>query len=530
MGQAKRRGTYEDRVKQAQAALQGNSTPECYERIEEAKNLTSTNGLIFGPTGVGKGEIISHMVDITVNTGTGKQIKISVVVSHRIILSMQLSTRIVSQSLKSGKVDYNRVAVHSGDANDFSLLDGDMEREIVNSHSDTQILNSNDLIDHINKSIKAGENISISTTYHSLDTVSVALETLGIESDITQGDEIHHLKNDKWHDKMERILKISKQNRGYTATPGKLRPRLEKLFGPTIWEKSPKEAQDIGLITEPRWFIEEVNGNHENFLDQGVVSAFDNNENELQVTQKMLVHCGHTWEVATCIDPKNRIWTDLKNRYDDLMIAAIGSHKDIRHYIDGVKSEDRQEWLDRIKAHTGRLIVFHIDIVNSGIDVPGFTTSLWTRPPASETRQTQGNGRSRRIDTRDREKLEQGAISGLDRANGWIKPYNLEGVLFFDDVLEDDIDQFTDTVVASRQEGFDPEDINFSNSSSRTGGGEEQDIDTPTQAKIKAKIRHKMEIVRKAKQKQRQLENDNTWLTVNKTFEDKLKNIEVDYV
>ena len=37
-------------------------------------------------------------------------------------------------------------------------------------------------------------------------------------------------------------------------------------------------------------------------------------------------------------------------------------------------------------------------------------------------------------------------------------------------------------------------------------------------------------MVRKAKQKQRQLENDNTWLTVNKTFEDKLKNIEVDYV
>ena len=526
MGQAKRRGTYEDRVKQTLE----NCISKCYKRIEEAKELSDPHGCIFGPTGVGKGEVISHMVDITINKDVKKQINIAVTVSHRILLSMQLSHRTVKKSLLSGKVHYNRVAVHSGDANDFSLLDGDIEREIVNSHSDTQILNSTDLIDHISRSIIAGENIAISTTYHSLDTVSIAMETLGLESNLTQGDEIHHLKNDKWYNKMERLLKISRRSRGYTATPGKCRQRLEKLFGKTIWEMSAKEAQDIGLITKPIWFTTEVDGNHENYLDQAVVESFIKREKDLNVTQKMLVHCGHSWEISTCIDPKNRIWTELKTCYEGLMIAAIASHSEIQHYIDGVKYTNRQEWLDTINAHKGRLIVFHIDIVNSGIDVPGFTTSLWTRPPVSEIRQTQGNGRSRRIDSLDREKLEQGIISGLDRETGWIKPYNYEGVLFFNDILEDDINKFTDTVIASREEGFDPEDINFSNSSSRTGTSEEQDIDTPTQAKIKAQIKHKMEELKKTQQKQKQSENTNSWLTSNETFEDKLKNIEVNYV
>ena len=139
------------------------------------------------------------------------------------------------------------------------------------------------------------------------------------------------------------------------------------------------------------------------------------------------------------------------------MIAEISSERGPR--IDGIQFEqkDRQQWIDTLKSHKGRMIVLHIDICNSGIDVPGFNFPLWTYWSDSETYVIQGNGRGARLDSDDRAMLEQQLISTEDRST-WKKPYNTVGILFFADSIEADQDSFIDFIIQSREQGFDPKE------------------------------------------------------------------------
>jgi hypothetical protein len=113
------------------------------------------------------------------------------------------------------------------------------------------------------------------------------------------------------------------------------------------------------------------------------------------------------------------------------------------------------------------MIVLHIDICNSGIDVPGFNFPLWTYWSDSETYVIQGNGRGARLDLEDRKMLEQGLITTEDLST-WQKPYNTVGILFFEDSIESDKDQFIDFIIQSREQGFDPMETVYSGSGSST--------------------------------------------------------------
>ena len=107
------------------------------------------------------------------------------------------------------------------------------------------------------------------------------------------------------------------------------------------------------------------------------------------------------------------------------------------------------------------MIVLHIDICNSGLDVPGFTFGLWTYMSESETYSTQGNGRSGRVIKEDRIRLEKGEISASDYSQ-WVKPYNICGLMNFSDSLKEDEDAFVEFILKSRDQGFSPEDIIYS--------------------------------------------------------------------
>jgi hypothetical protein len=50
----------------------------------------------------------------------------------------------------------------------------------------------------------------------------------------------------------------------------------------------------------------------------------------------------------------------------------------------------------------------------------------------------------------------------------WNKPYNTVGILFFEDSIESDRDEFIDFIIQSREQGFDPKETIYSGTGSST--------------------------------------------------------------
>ena len=173
-----------------------------------------------------------------------------------------------------------------------------------------------------------------------------------------------------------------------------------------------------------------------------------------------MVNCLDSVEIASIADSK--FVKDCQAKYLDLLVAEVSSARGAR--INGVEVS-RQDFLDALQKHTGRMLVLHIDICNSGIDVPDFNFPLWTYYSDSETYVTQGNGRGGRLKKEDRLRLERGEINTQDRTS-WVKPYNTCGMLAFSNTIEEDTQAFVEFVLKSREQGFDPKDTVYASSKS----------------------------------------------------------------
>ena len=240
-------------------------------------------GLIEMPTGTGKGEIICRHAHETYTEfrkrlkGKKKStIRITVVISDRIMLSQQMQMRIVKYSVKTKKQKptYVRMSVHSGDATEYSDLDSAEERMWVSEYPDQQCYSTAQIAEEIAKAINLGQDLSISTTYHSLNKVLKSLKDLKIKAKVGYLDEIHRgVARDDWFKTLKDFSKQCDKCFGFTATPGNKRGRIQSLLGATIYYMDMHRAINLALICKPRWMIIEVNGNKENNLAQGVVKA-----------------------------------------------------------------------------------------------------------------------------------------------------------------------------------------------------------------------------------------------------------------
>lgn len=190
------------------------------------------------------------------------------------------------------------------------------------------------------------------------------------------------------------------------------------------------------------------------------------------------------------------------------MLADISSEYGPR--VNGIRMS-RPDWIKTINEHNGPMIVLHIDICNAGIDVPDFNLPIWTYLPNSETYRMQGNGRGSRLSHIDRVALEEGTISVSDRSK-WHKPYNTVCLLAFTETPQEDIDEFIDFIVCSREEGFEPNDTIYVNASGSSdpfplppGNGKSQ-IETAVQVRLEDQaLQHEIDTVREMSADERTL-------------------------
>lgn len=418
------------------------------------------SGLEIAPTGTGKGTVISRS-NYESFKQKSKHIKINVIVAHRILLSQQLLQRAVQYFLDNKEVPtFSRICVHSGDPIEYGKED--IEEQIwLAQYPDHKCGSVESLIEKVSEARNLGQDVVIATTYHSLHKITTMLKSLKIKADVNYLDEIHRgVSQDDWFRSLKKFVGLSKRFYAFTATPGKQIDRITSLVGSVIYHMNTHEAIRRGLICKPEWMIVDVDGNKQQHLAKGIATAFREHQKRIAIDAKLLVHCFDSQEIQTIADSHEL--RSLIKEVPDLLVAEISSARGSR--INGVE-KDRLTWLKTLNDHIGPMIVIHIDICNSGLDVPGFTFGLWTYMSASETYATQGNGRSGRIIKEDRVRLEKGEISANDYSN-WIKPNNVCGLLNFSDSLKEDEDAFVDFILKSREQGFNPEDIVYTSSKS----------------------------------------------------------------
>lgn len=418
-----------------------------------AKN---NNGVFFAPTGVGKGVTIEHLAnDVLLLNANGT--RIFVVVAHRILLAQSMAERVVDYLIANSAnlSSLTRMTIHSGTPEELGGTDP-IIKNLIASSPEVNPKTPQDIGVEIKKAEHLKHDILINVTYHSLSLLTEALAAVAMTVACSAQDEIHHIPSQElWRTSSKELIFLSTRYYGFTATPGKYREWLEELFGGCIYEMDIATAIKYGLISTPRWIITDINGPRQFNFTRGVASAFQYQQNSLpKLPTKMLVHCRDSKDVTTLSNKKTGkdLW-DLKIKYPDLMIAEVSSFGG--HKIDGKTIKDRLKWLRIINAHDGQMITLHIDICNSGIDVPGFNYGLWTYVPGSESYTIQGNGRSGRLHDDDRAGLNEGILSTIDTSN-WTKPYNYVGVLCWTDSFN--VQSLADLIVKSKEFGFDPDE------------------------------------------------------------------------
>jgi hypothetical protein len=167
-------------------------------------------------------------------------------------------------------------------------------------------------------------------------------------------------------------------------------------------------------------------------LVNSIYSAFDHHQQKLNETSynpselgaKVLVVCRGQEDLEEMF--KTNVFTNLRQQHPDIHIFALSS--DFGTYIDGVKE---RKPVSNVKKHrllklikslppSAKMILFHVDMVGEGIDVPGLTGVMPFRN-CELIKFVQNIGRASRLHPLDRERFYKGEISTSDRTK-WIKP------------------------------------------------------------------------------------------------------------
>lgn len=181
----------------------------------------------------------------------------------------------------------------------------------------------------------------------------------------------------------------------------------EDFYGPTIFTRTPREMIEAGWIVAPRLHVEYApNDKTEGAL---VASAYLEHSKHVAYNAKLLVCCNGNSTIDKIVNDLKFIEETQKNNITVFRISSKGGA-----WIDGVNyTKDRSEFFDKLRAHTGRAIVLHINILTEGIDVPDFSGVMLLRN-MELARFMQSVGRSMRKHADDKD------LAIADFAN-WLK-------------------------------------------------------------------------------------------------------------
>jgi superfamily II DNA or RNA helicase len=399
-------------------------------QIEALEALEKYNeGIVHLPTGAGKTMIESYAIINNIEKGFELfEIPVFVVLAPRIILCNQLYT-VVKDMLLSQNKDCQYLIVHSGKTVDNTKR---MWTATLPFRDLLLTTSSKDIKSEYNKALEEKVPLVIFGTYDSCERIVNA----GVPVYMTLCDEAHYLVSEEFNwiskENEENIVKQFNSTRKYyftatlkeTISDNSLGMNNSNLFGPIIYEKTPLEMITAGEILKPRMHLVDINNSYAENIGEinadvnAIINSFIEHRVHCNIGAKMLVvtkGSEHLNDITR--HPKMQNLLEIR---PGLKIFDISSAYMPRINGETVKREKFLESLQNL-SDTDEAIIFHINILSEGIDVPGIT-GIMPMNMMGTGKFLQTLGRPSRLHKKDREKLYAG-IMKYNESDKFIKPY-----------------------------------------------------------------------------------------------------------
>ena len=412
---------------------------QLYDYQIEAVNQTDihSKGILVLPTGTGKTMIQSAIIEKDINNNRN-QFRMYVVNAPRIILTYQLLREVYGYMASHG-IECRYHFTHSGSPID----ERDLEYMRIQSNLDGNNIPFSD-IDSSTSSTRLTETIDkcsalnvpliVFSTYNSAYRIEDAREHSKQHINIVLNDEAHYLVQERFHDIIETLpcdrkyfftattrISASENGRGMNNT---------ETYGEIIYKLLPREAIDMGRMIRPRIHVIKTDGvyNSEDYdrsLNIVIHNSFIQHKQHLniahpQIAPKILISTRGAYDIKGFLESNE--YQLLRN--NGVEIFAISSNDEIGNDVNGEKVK-RQEFLKRLREYgkdsEKEMLILHYDILTEGIDVSGITTIMPLRD-LNKSRFIQTFGRCARVDSRDRERLDNGTLNPND-LESFVKPY-----------------------------------------------------------------------------------------------------------
>lgn len=437
------------------------------------------SGQIVMPCGSGKAIVGEEAIKIVATTA--KRPTVFAVFVPRLLLGKQWIKRSAISLLQQSGLPFAFININSGGVRpEIKKLIADAQMQIKGAG--TPPLRTTTSPDEVRKEVsrlrEKGFHIILLSTYHS----SGVLKNSGVRCDLGLFDECQYLVSANAQETEYRLsMSIPMDRRIFmTATPrntdsveGQGMNNIEQ-FGPVIFEKKPREIIEAGAIVAPKmhlvgseYIIEGIDYNSRIEMvfqthERHKKAVKENSFNPDRIGGKLLIVCDGQMTLEGMLNCKR--FKELRKANPDIKIFALCSTYGV--YINGLHvappvsgavKEDLLAVLDALDPSEDA-IIFHVDMIAEGLDVPCLTGVLPLRN-SNKIKLLQNLGRTSRLHPDDAYRIfETGELKPGDYDN-YVKP-NCYAILPYAIENRDDfLDRNATLIDAMRTEyGFDPSD------------------------------------------------------------------------
>lgn len=448
------------------------------EAVEASIKDTDGKGKFILPTGSGKTNIEAEIARLEIEALLAKGITPIVKVNtSRILLCFQLFEEFFKY-FAPYKIDAKYVNFNSGNADDKYFAQeirkiGGIFRAI-DSYTSPKMVKA-----VYERCQKEHLPLVIFSTYHSSEKFAES----ELKPHLTIHDESHNLVSKEFSNV---AILPSDKDYFFTATTRVTDSGLdlgmnnETRFGNLIYSKSAREMIEIGEMVPPFIHIvkaknvinvdvEKVDTDYESLFNS-IVESFLAHEKVVRqecllgyqdsIGGKILVVCRGQQDLIEMF--KTKAFEAFRLANPTVNIMALSSEFGLRindeYFTPPVTNSKKYKLLKMMKnlPSSARCIIFHVDMIGEGIDVPGITGVMPFRN-CEMVKFIQNVGRSSRLHRVDRQRLYSGEINISDRSK-WIKPKSWIIIPSFMANSEGFVDRFRKILWDLRTEfGFIPE-------------------------------------------------------------------------
>jgi len=423
----------------------------------EAVDIMKVNqrGVINLPTGSGKSLIQSQY--IVEDIQEHRLSTVYVICAPTILLSNQLLSDI-KQELTERHIDCQYLCVHSGNSKELE----DLHNPNLPFREINATTSSSKICDDYERAQRELVPLIIAATYDSLERINLA--HLPVRAILC--DEAHNLVTSEFQNYTTQLL--GDNMFFFTATlketssdDGHGMNNVQR-FGEILYQKSPAEMILAGEIVRPRLHIVQTSVpivNHSAIDPKAIIESFKEHAACLNTGAKMLVVCKGQEHLNNILQHPELV--RFRRIRPNLTIFDITSDSGAR--INDIKVS-RKDFLQRLKElkDGDEAIVFHVEILGEGIDVPGITGVMFL-DNIKISKFLQNLGRATRLHHVDRRNLYNGDITPQNLED-FTKPYAYIICPQYGLIGEDLTVSINNTVRNLRDYGFNPtEDIVIKN-------------------------------------------------------------------